>query len=111
MLRKILITPFIFLINLYKWVISPLMPATCRHYPTCSTYSIEALKYHGLFRGGAMAVSRIVRCNPWGTSGYDPVPRFLTKKADLKKYGIRSQRELEICNLMEDKPAGSNNFA
>jgi putative membrane protein insertion efficiency factor len=103
-IRKILIAPFIFLINLYKLLISPLLPTTCRHYPTCSQYAIQALKYHGLLRGGLMATDRILRCNPWGTSGYDPVPRVRVKKMNIRKYGFDDQQKPEYSKLMEDKP-------
>lgn len=74
MLKKILIAPFIFLVRVYQTVISPLTPATCRYSPTCSHYTIEALKKHGLFKGGWLATKRIFSCHPWGGSGYDPVP-------------------------------------
>ncbi|MDN3596508.1 membrane protein insertion efficiency factor YidD [Zunongwangia endophytica] len=74
MLRKMLIYPFITLVKCYQNFISPLMPATCRYSPTCSTYTLEALKKHGLFKGGWLAIKRIISCNPWGGSGYDPVP-------------------------------------
>lgn len=74
MWRKILIAPFIFLIRFYKIIISPLLPAACRYEPTCSVYAIDALKTHGLFYGSWLAAKRIVSCNPWGGSGYDPVP-------------------------------------
>ena len=49
-------------------------PSPCRHVPSCSTYAIEALETHGAARGGWLAVKRLARCHPWGTSGYDPVP-------------------------------------
>ena len=58
----------------YQKFISPLTPATCRFTPTCSHYAIEAIRKHGPFKGLALAVWRILRCNPWGGSGYDPVP-------------------------------------
>ena len=74
MLKKIIISPFIFLVRFYQVVISPLTPATCRFEPTCSSYTIEALKKHGLFKGGWLAIKRILSCHPWGKSGYDPVP-------------------------------------
>ena len=73
-LKKIVITPFIILIRMYQYLISPLLPATCRYTPTCSHYALEALKKHGLFRGGVLALKRIFSCHPWGGSGYDPVP-------------------------------------
>ncbi len=72
--KKILIAPFIILVRIYQYLISPLFPATCRYTPTCSHYTIEALKKHGLFRGGLLAIKRIFSCHPWGGSGYDPVP-------------------------------------
>jgi len=55
-------------------LISPYTPATCRYSPTCSTYTLNALKKHGLFKGGWLSLKRIVSCNPWGGKGYDPVP-------------------------------------
>ncbi len=66
-------------IYIYRYGISPFKPATCRHIPTCSKYSLDALRLHGLFVGGALSVDRIARCHPWGTSGYDPVPLFIFK--------------------------------
>lgn len=74
LLLKILTYPFIFLVRIYQYLISPLTPATCRYTPTCSQYTIEALKKHGLVKGGKLAVKRIFSCHPWGGSGYDPVP-------------------------------------
>jgi putative membrane protein insertion efficiency factor len=74
LLRKILITPFILLVRFYQVAISPYTPNSCRYQPTCSHYTVEALKVHGLFRGGWLAIKRISSCHPWGGSGYDPVP-------------------------------------
>lgn len=75
MLRKIVIAPFLLLIWLYQKLISPLFPSTCRYQPTCSHYATEALKEHGIIKGGLLAVKRISSCHPWGGSGYDPVPK------------------------------------
>lgn len=58
----------------YRRCISPLTPPTCRFTPTCSAYALEALRRHGPFKGLYLAVRRILRCHPWGGSGYDPVP-------------------------------------
>lgn len=58
----------------YKACISPMLPPSCRYTPTCSEYAVEAVMRHGIFRGGWLAVKRILRCHPWGGSGYDPVP-------------------------------------
>ncbi len=69
-LGQVLILP----IRFYQKYISPLKPPTCRFTPTCSQYAIQAIRKHGPFKGLALAVWRILRCNPWGGSGYDPVP-------------------------------------
>lgn len=63
------------LIRGYQLVLSPLIGPRCRHLPSCSEYAIEALETHGALRGGWLAARRILRCHPWGTSGYDPVPK------------------------------------
>ncbi|MCK5079509.1 MAG: membrane protein insertion efficiency factor YidD [Bacteroidales bacterium] len=86
-LKKILAFPFMLVIYFYKYAISPLTPASCRHYPSCSTYSIQALKMHGPLRGGWLGVKRIASCHPWGTGGIDPVPRIIVKKIKLKEKG------------------------
>ena len=62
-------------IRVYQWFISPLLGAPCRHLPTCSHYAIEAIETHGALAGGWLTLKRVLRCNPWGTSGYDPVPQ------------------------------------
>lgn len=62
------------LIRFYQCSISPLFPSSCRYTPTCSQYAIEALKKYGPLKGSYLVLKRILRCNPWGGSGYDPVP-------------------------------------
>ena len=69
-LVKILLLPILF----YQYFISPLTPPSCRFTPSCSEYARQALLKHGPFKGLALAIWRILRCNPWGGSGYDPVP-------------------------------------
>ena len=71
---RILSLPFIALIKMYQWVISPLLGPKCRFTPTCSHYAAESLKKHVLLKGLWLSVKRISRCHPWGGSGYDPVP-------------------------------------
>lgn len=65
---------FLLLIKFYQRCISPLTPSFCRYTPTCSQYAKEAIEKYGPFRGGWLALKRIARCNPFGGSGYDPVP-------------------------------------
>lgn len=72
--RRIIALPFILLIRFYQTCISPLTPPACRFTPTCSQYGLEALRKHGLIKGGWLTLKRILRCHPWGGSGYDPVP-------------------------------------
>lgn len=74
------------LVYIYKYAISPLTPASCRHVPTCSEYAVQAIKIHGPFKGFWLAVRRISKCHPWGTHGYDPVPP--KDKIKIKKMNL-----------------------
>ncbi|MEQ9424458.1 MAG: membrane protein insertion efficiency factor YidD [Cyclobacteriaceae bacterium] len=67
---RIYILPILF----YKYSISPLIPPSCRYAPTCSTYAVEAILKHGIFKGTWLGIKRISKCHPWGGQGYDPVP-------------------------------------
>lgn len=71
MLKKLFILP----IRIYQLVLSPLLGANCRHHPSCSQYTIEAIQEWGVFKGIWLGMKRISRCHPWGTHGYDPVPK------------------------------------
>lgn len=77
---KIIGSFFILLVKLYQGLISPWFPASCRHQPTCSSYTVQAIKEWGPFKGGWMGLKRIGKCHPWGTSGYDPVPSKKNRK-------------------------------
>lgn len=77
----------IFLIRMYQYLISPILPRSCRYSPSCSEYAIEAFQIHGVPRGFVLTAWRILRCNPFLHGGYDPVPT---------KYGTR-----EVCGLEE----------
>ena len=66
--------PFILLIKVYQYIISPLLGPVCRYTPSCSFYSIEALKKYGPLKGSWLSIKRIISCNPWGGHGHDPVP-------------------------------------
>lgn len=73
-------------IKLYRRFISPLKSSpSCRFYPTCSQYALDALAEWGVIRGGALAFWRILRCNPFGGCGYDPVPTNKRRRARLKR--------------------------
>jgi len=89
-MRKLIdkISTFLFIlpIRIYQIFISPMFPSTCRHIPTCSEYAVQAIKIHGIFYGTWLAIKRLSRCHPWGTSGYDPVPpKREKKKKRIKK--------------------------
>lgn len=62
------------LVRGYQVVLSPLLPAACRYYPSCSAYAVEALEKHGAWRGSWLAMKRLARCHPFRAGGYDPVP-------------------------------------
>ena len=81
MINKYISFPLILMIRLYQLFISPLLGQNCRYLPTCSEYSVKSLKEHGLFRGSILSIKRISKCHPWGSHGFDPVPR----KNDLNK--------------------------
>ena len=73
----------IFLVGLYRNFVSPLLPRTCRFWPSCSAYSVEALREHGALRGSWMTAGRILRCSPLSAGGYDPV-RKKPRSADVE---------------------------
>jgi uncharacterized protein len=73
-IRQIFILLLLIPIKFYQYVISPLKGPSCRFTPTCSAYAVDAIKKHGPLKGLYFAVWRILRCNPWGGHGYDPVP-------------------------------------
>ncbi|WP_251950511.1 membrane protein insertion efficiency factor YidD [Latilactobacillus sakei] len=73
-MQKILIT----LVRFYQTGISPFLPPSCRYYPTCSSYMIQAIQKHGAIKGLIMGIGRILRCHPFVKGGYDPVPDHFT---------------------------------
>lgn len=73
-IKKILAAFFILLIRIYQVTLSPFLGRQCRYLPTCSNYGLEAIRKYGPFKGGWLTLKRILSCNPWGGSGYDPVP-------------------------------------
>lgn len=71
---RLLSLPLLFLIKIYRKIISPLKPPTCRFYPTCSAYALEAISRYGPVKGSILAVKRVLRCHPLNPGGFDPVP-------------------------------------
>lgn len=78
LLKKILIL----FVKFYQKILSPLCPGVCRYTPSCSQYMIEAIETHGILKGVWLGTKRILRCHPWGGSGYDPVPPKIVKSTD-----------------------------
>ncbi|MBY0122856.1 membrane protein insertion efficiency factor YidD [Bacillus sp. S/N-304-OC-R1] len=76
MLKKFLLS----IIRFYQIVISPLKPPTCRFYPTCSHYGLEAVQRFGAIKGGWLTIKRIIKCHPFHPGGFDPVPEKVQKK-------------------------------
>lgn len=74
LIKRILVFLLLLPIRFYQYCISPLTPPTCRYVPTCSQYALEAIRKYGPFKGLILAIRRLLRCHPWGGSGYDPVP-------------------------------------
>jgi putative membrane protein insertion efficiency factor len=72
--KNLLAKLLIGLIKLYQVTLSPYIGRACRYTPTCSNYGIEAIQKHGPFKGFWLTLKRVLSCNPWGGSGYDPVP-------------------------------------
>jgi putative membrane protein insertion efficiency factor len=64
----------VLLIRIYQWTVSPLRGPTCRFYPSCSQYALEAVQRFGVLKGAALSVARLARCHPFHPGGYDPVP-------------------------------------
>ena len=74
MFKRMIKLPFLLPIKFYQKVISPLLTHSCRFQPSCSQYMLEAIEIHGVIKGLWLGSKRLLRCHPWGGSGYDPVP-------------------------------------
>jgi uncharacterized protein len=69
-------------VKLYQWLISPMLPPSCRYTPSCSHYFVQAVMEWGILKGTFLGVKRIVSCHPWGGMGYDPVPKRPSKQEE-----------------------------
>jgi uncharacterized protein len=91
-----LVRGLVFLIRLYRHMVSPLRPATCRFIPTCSQYAVDALTEYGLIRGSWLAAVRLAKCGPWHRGGWDPIPERCdcrTMAEDVAPEPAAKQRE------------------
>jgi len=73
-MKRLFSLPLLFLISVYRKYLSPLKPPSCRFYPTCSEYALEAIEKYGALKGLYLAVRRVIRCHPLNPGGFDPVP-------------------------------------
>ena len=97
------------LIRGYQILISPLLPATCRYTPTCSSYALVAIERFGPWRGSWMAIKRIVRCNPWHKGGYDPVPPIpIVGETDLSELVVSNELSTKADSLDTSVDAAVN---
>jgi len=78
--NMIKILPFILVIKLYQWFVSPILKTNCRYLPTCSEYAVLSLKEHGIIKGLYLTFKRIFSCHPYGGEGYNPVPKKIRKE-------------------------------
>ncbi|MDN5764067.1 MAG: membrane protein insertion efficiency factor YidD [Microlunatus sp.] len=89
-MNRVLSAPLVLLVRLYQLVLSPLRPATCRFYPSCSAYAVTALTRFGPVRGGWLTLCRLGRCNPWNPGGIDHVPRTWEERHSEELHQIRT---------------------
>jgi len=80
LISKVLSGFAVYIIKFYKFFISPVLPDACRYYPTCSVYSMQAIKKFGLAKGGFLSIKRVLSCNPFFEGGIDPVPEVFSFK-------------------------------
>ena len=97
------VRPLVALLRGYQRWISPLLPPSCRFYPTCSAYAVEALQVHGLLRGGALAAWRLLRCAPWHPGGIDPVPPGRKRGARTLSPARRADRRIRSAQNHEEQ--------
>lgn len=91
-------------VHVYRWTLKPFVGWHCRHLPTCSDYALEAIDVNGAWRGFWLAASRVWRCRPYGSAGYDPVPRIKDVRHPLApwRYGRWTARAIEGTGARKD---------
>lgn len=107
-IQKTMVWILIKLVKFYQYFISPLSPPSCRYYPTCSNYTIEALRIHGVLKGGYLSIKRILKCNPYFLGGVDEVPPKKIKTAKTTK-NTDNKNTQEIQNTNEEIQASNDN--
>lgn len=111
MIRRILVSVLTQLVRGYQLVVSPWFAPTCRYYPSCSEYAINALKEHGPLRGLQLATWRLLRCNPWSNGGVDHVPPRRSRSSkgaeDYRHHDDTSPSVERPGNLLYDGPGGT----
>ena len=85
----------IFVIVLYQKTLSPLFGQRCKHYPSCSHYSIEALEKYGVLKGLILTTARLIRCNPWSYGGYDPIPENVSFK-EIRSFKLTGNYQTKL---------------
>lgn len=117
-IQKTMVWILIKLVKFYQYFISPLSPPGCRYYPTCSNYTIEALRVHGVLKGGYLSIKRILKCNPYFPGGVDEVPPKKvkttkttknTKSTDNKNSKETQKTKEEIQNTNEKTQVSNDN--
>ncbi|MEC8307239.1 MAG: membrane protein insertion efficiency factor YidD [Chlamydiota bacterium] len=78
--RSLILYIMLFIIQIYQWVISPLIGSHCRFHPSCSSYAAEALRHYGVRKGFLLSIKRLIRCHPWNQGGEDPLPKDLNMR-------------------------------
>lgn len=81
----------VLLIKIYQKTLSPLFRGSCRHYPSCSQYGVEAFQTHGFFYGGYLTIVRVLKCNPFFEGGFDPVPEKKQDTKDIHKLSVKAE--------------------
>ena len=95
---RAVVRAMVFVVQLYRNMISPFRPASCRFMPTCSEYAVDALQAYGMFRGSWLAIVRLAKCGPWHRGGWDPIPDRKAIRQETR--GIDSDPDMRSDSLV-----------